>query len=117
VREARTRVAFDDRGGKKSWCGSSKRLWLASAEGDDAPDGVVRRDTDGDSISGYNLDSEATHSAAQLGQHFVARVALHTVQAAAMDRHDRALHIDEIVLAQMASVPFRGCTKSLNWKG
>jgi hypothetical protein len=33
-------------------------------------------------------------------------VALHAVKTAAVDRHDRALHINQIVLAQSASIPF-----------
>jgi hypothetical protein len=36
----------------------------------------------------------------------VARVTLHAVESAAVNRHDRALHIDQIVLAQIASIPF-----------
>jgi hypothetical protein len=36
----------------------------------------------------------------------MAGVALHAIKSAAMDRHDRALHVDEIVLAQTASNPF-----------
>ena len=43
--------------------------------------GIVRRDADGHAISWNDLDAEAAHSAAQLGQHFVAGVTLHTVQA------------------------------------
>jgi hypothetical protein len=36
----------------------------------------------------------------------VARVTLHAVESAAVNCHDRALHIDQIVLAQIASIPF-----------
>src|SRR4051794_27757725 len=81
-------------------------VWLACPEGDDAPDRIVRRDADGDAIPGNHFDAEAAHPAAQLGQHFMAGVALHTVEAPAVDCHDRALHVDEIVLAQTASDPF-----------
>ena len=80
--------------------------WLACPEGDDAPDGIVRRHADGNAISGDDLDAEAAHAAAQLGQDLVAGVALHAVQPAAVDRYDGALHVNEIVLAQTASVPF-----------
>jgi hypothetical protein len=34
------------------------------------------------------------------------RIALNTVKAPAVDSHDGALHIDEIVLAQALAVPF-----------
>ena len=50
---------------------------------------------------GNDLDAEAAHSAAELGEHFVAGVALHAVEPAAVNRHHGALHIDEIVLAQL----------------
>ena len=81
-------------------------IWLACAEGDDAPDRIVRRNADGDSVSRDHFDAEAAHSTAELGEHLVAGVALHAVEPAAVNRHDRALHIDQIVLAQTASVPF-----------
>jgi hypothetical protein len=79
---------------------------LASPEGNDASDGIVRRNTDGHAISRDNFDAEAAHSAAELGEYFVAGVALHAVETAAVNRHDRPLHVDEIVLAQTASIPF-----------
>src|SRR3954467_12703736 len=81
-------------------------VWLECPEGDDAPDRIVRRDADGDAIPGNHFDTEAAHPAAQLGQHFMAGVALHTIETPAVDRHHRALHVDEIVLAQTASDPF-----------
>ena len=87
-------------------CWNSNVFWLASPEGDDAPDGIVRRHADGHAISGDDLDAEAAHAAAQLGQDLVAGVALHAVQPAAVDRYDGALHVNEIVLAQSASNPF-----------
>ena len=97
-------AAGDD--GEHQLCWNSNVFWLASPEGDDAPDGIVRRHADGHAISGDDLDAEAAHAAAQLGQDLVAGVTLHTVQPAAVDRHDCPLHINEIVLAQTASVPF-----------
>ena len=87
-------------------CWNSNCLRLACPEGDDAPDRIVRRNTDGHAISRNDLDAEAAHAAAELGQHFVAGVALHAVKPAAVNRHDRALHVDEIVIAQTASSPF-----------
>jgi hypothetical protein len=85
---------------------NSKRFLLASPEGDDAANRIVRRHADGHAISGDNLDSEAAHPAAELGQHFVAGIALYSVEAPTVHGHDSALHIDEIVLAQIASGPF-----------
>ena len=58
---------------------NSNVLWLASPEGDDAPDGIVRRHADGHAISGDDLDAEAAHTTAQLGQDLVAGVTLHAV--------------------------------------
>jgi hypothetical protein len=81
-------------------------FWLARAEGDDAPDRIVRRDADGHAISRNYLDAEAAHPAAELGEHLVACVALHAVKPAAVNRHHRALHVNEIILAQSASNPF-----------
>jgi len=75
----------------------------ASAEGDDAANGIVRGDANRHAITWNYLDPETTHTAAQLRKHFVALVAVHAVKATAVDRHDRALHINQIVLAQMLS--------------
>ena len=60
-------------------CWNPNCFWLARPEGDDAPNGIVRRNADGHAISGNHLDSEAAHPAAELGEHFVAGIALHTV--------------------------------------
>ena len=83
-------------------CSNSNCVWLTGSERDDAPDGIVRRDTDGYAIARNDLDAEAAHAAAQLREHFVSGVALHTVESAAVHCHDRALHVDEIVLTQIA---------------
>ena len=80
---------------------SQSLVELASAEGDDAADRIVGRNTHGHSVSWHDLDAEAAHTAAQLGQHFVTRIYLHTIQTAAMNGDDGALHINEIVLAQI----------------
>jgi len=85
---------------------SSNCLWLACAEGDDAPDGIVRRNADRDPVAGDYLDSEAAHSTAKLGEHFVSCVALHAVQSTAVHRDHGALHINEIILAQLLARPF-----------
>jgi hypothetical protein len=78
---------------------------LASSEGDDAADRVVWGNPDGHAISGHHLDSKAAHPAAQLRKYLVSLVALHTVKAAAVNRHDSALHVNQIVLAQVLSFP------------
>src|SRR5207342_2410503 len=75
----------------------------ASAEGDDAADGIVGRNAHGHAVPGNHLDPEAAHPAAQLCEYFVALVALNAIETSAVDRHDRALHINQIVLAQMLS--------------
>jgi hypothetical protein len=74
---------------------------LASAEGDDAADRIVRRDANGDSVSGDYLDAEAAHPAAQLREHFIARIDLDTVETAAVDGNHGALDINQIILAQI----------------
>jgi hypothetical protein len=79
---------------------------LASAEGDDASDGVVGRHAHGDPIARDHLNAEAAHTAAQLGQHFVAGIHLHSIQTAAMHGDHGALDINQIVLAQIRS-PFK----------
>jgi hypothetical protein len=85
---------------------NSNLFWLAGAEGNDAPDRIVRRHADGHAISRDYLDAEAAHSAAELGEDFVAGIALHAVKPAAVNCHHCALHVNEIVLAQTASNPF-----------
>jgi len=87
-------------------CSSSTVSGLACAEGNDAPDRVVRRDANCDAIAGNYLDAEAAHSAAELGQHFVAGVTLHAVEPAAVHCHHGALHVNKIVLAQLLARPF-----------
>jgi hypothetical protein len=74
----------------------------AGAEGDDAPDRVVRGNSNGHSIARHHFYAEAAHSAAQLGEYLVTGVTLNPVEAAAMDCHDRSLHINQVVLAQIA---------------
>ena len=73
---------------------------LTCAEGDDAANWIVGRDANRHAITGDDLDAEAPHAAAQLREHFVAGVALHSVKPAGMYGHDRPLHINQIVLAQ-----------------
>ena len=80
VSRGRARVAAaagDD--GAYQLCLGSNVFWLASPEGDDAPDGIVRRHADGHAIPGDDLDAEAAHATAQLGKDFVAGVALHAI--------------------------------------
>ena len=87
-------------------CSNSNNSGLARAEGNDAPDGIVRRNANGHAISRNNFDAEAAHSAAELREHFVTRVALNPIETAAMNGHHGTLHVYEIVLAQSASNPF-----------
>jgi hypothetical protein len=88
------------------WFEYSKQIWLSCAEGDDSADRVIRGHADGDAVTRHNLDAETTHATAQLGQHLMARVALHAIQPARVNGYDRSLHVYEIVLAQSA-LPFR----------
>ena len=67
-------------------------------------DGLV--DADSNPVAWNHLDAEAAHAAAELCEHFVAGITLHAVEPAAVHRHDRALHVDEIVLAQLLAIPF-----------
>ena len=82
---------------------------LASAEGDDASDRIVRGNPDRHAISRHHLDSKAAHAAAQLSKHLVSLVALHTVKPAAVNRYDRALHVNQIILAQALPFPIKDC--------
>ena len=75
-------------------------FWLARAEGNDAPDGIVRRHADGHAISRNNFYAEAAHSAAELSQHFVACVALDAIKAARMHGDYGSLHVYQVVFAQ-----------------
>ena len=87
---------------------STARVWAISAspEGDDASDRIVGRNAHGNPIAGNDLNAEAAHPAAQLGQHFVAGVHLHAIEAAAVHGNHGALDINEIVLTQIRS-PFK----------
>jgi hypothetical protein len=86
-------------------CWSSNCLWLARPEGDDAAYGIVRRDAYGDAIPWHYLDTKAAHPAAQLCQHFVARVALDPVEPSTVHCHHGALHVNQVVLAQKLAFP------------
>src|SRR4029077_9171800 len=93
-----------DRGNQLCW--SSNRSWLACTERDDATNRIVGRNPNGHPVAWNHFDAEAAHAAAQLREHLMAGVTLHAVEPAAVDRHDRALHVDQVVLAQIASNPF-----------
>src|SRR5262249_52558156 len=101
-------LARVDRGGLPlcQLCSSSNRFWLACSEGDDAANGIVWRNADGHAVARDYLDAEAAHSAAELGQHLVACITLHAVKTAAVDRDHGALHINQIILAQLLARPF-----------
>jgi hypothetical protein len=87
-------------------CWNSNCIWLACAECDDAPDGIVRRDADSHPIAGNHFDTEAAHAAAELGQYFVAGIALHAVESPAVHSNDGALHVNKIIFAQLLADPF-----------
>ena len=80
-------------------------MGLTCTERNDSADRIVRGHADGDSVTRHDFDAKAPHAAAQLRQHFMAGVALNSIQAARMNGHDRSLHVDKIVLAQSA-LPF-----------
>ena len=82
------------------------KLCSAGPEGDDAADRIVGRHAYRHSIARNDLDAEAAHAAAELCQYFMSGVALHTIQTSAVHRDDRALHVDQIILAQIARFPF-----------
>ncbi len=73
---------------------------LPRSEGDDPADRVVRGNPHRDSIAWHHLDPETAHSPAQLRQYFVAAIDLNAIQPSAVHRHDRPLHIYEVVFAQ-----------------
>ncbi|HVQ17178.1 MAG TPA: hypothetical protein VMS40_26420 [Vicinamibacterales bacterium] len=82
---------------------------LSGAESDDAADRVVWGYADGDSVTWNDFDSEASHPAAQLRQHFMAGIALHAIQTARVNRNNGSLHIYQIVFAQSGSFWRRKC--------
>jgi hypothetical protein len=61
------------------WNAVSRFPGLPGAEGDDAPDRIVRRNANRDSITRNDLDSEPPHAATQLREHFMSCVTLHTI--------------------------------------
>ena len=94
---------------------NSNCLWLARPERDDAPDRIVRRNADGHAIARNDFDTEAAHSTAELGQHLVAGVTLHSVQPATVHGDDGALHVNQIILAQLLANPFCRQTLCHTW--
>jgi hypothetical protein len=74
--------------------------WLPSSKCDDAANRIVGRDAHGDAVARHHLDAESAHPSAQLGEHFMARIALDPIQPPRVDGDDRALHVDKIVFAQ-----------------
>jgi hypothetical protein len=73
---------------------------LSGAERDDAPDRVVGRDAYGHTVARDDFDSEAAHPAAQLGEYFMAGVALDSIQTAGVHGDNGPLHIYQVVFAQ-----------------
>ncbi len=76
----------------------------AYSEGDETAGRVVRRYTHRHAVSRHDFDVKAAHLAAQLGEHVVSGVTLHPVQSTAVDRDNRALHVNEFVFAQCPSM-------------
>lgn len=72
---------------------------LARPERDKAPQRIVWRNAHRHAISRHHLDTEAAHAAAQLRENLVAGVTLYPIQAAAVHRDHRGLHVDQIVFA------------------
>ena len=70
---------------------------LPCTEGDDAALRVIRRNADGDPVARHHLDAKPPHTSAQLCENFVSGVDLHAVEAAAVNRDDGALHVNQIV--------------------
>ena len=88
------------------WCLSSKQWLSARAEGDDASHWIVGRNPDSDPVPWHHFDAEPAHAAAQLRKNFVALIALHPIEAATVDGHHGALHVNKIVLTQLFLIPF-----------
>ena len=96
-------------------CLNSNCLWLACPERYDAPDGIVRRNPDGYAIARNDFYTEAAHSTAELGQDLVSGITLHTVQPATVHGDDSALHVNQIILAQLLANPFCRQTLCHTW--
>jgi hypothetical protein len=96
-------MSTDRAGGAGDWGEMMGKPRLTCAEGDDAANRVVGRDAHRYPIAWHDFDAEPPHAATELGQHFVAGITLHTVEAAAMHRDDGTLDVDEIVLTQSMS--------------
>jgi hypothetical protein len=90
-RQAPEELANSDR---QTYLEKDRLRGLSSSERDDAPNRIVGRNTDCHSIAGHDLDAKSAHPAAQLGEHLMTRIALHTVKAPAVDGHNGALHIN-----------------------
>ncbi len=83
--------------------GTTGMTGSAGTERDDSALRIVRRDSHGDSVTWYDFDAKAAHPAAQLGEYFLTRFYLYPIKAATMNGHDRALHVNQIILAQAYS--------------
>ena len=68
--------------------------YLTRAECDDATDWIVGGNAYRHAITRYNFDTEAPHTAAQLGEHFVPGIALDAIETSAVHCYDRSLHVD-----------------------
>jgi hypothetical protein len=74
---------------------------LSRAKGDEPSKRIVGRDAHGDPIAGNDLDPKTPHAAAQLSQHFVARVAFDPIKASTMDRQHDAVEVNQVISAHL----------------
>ncbi len=68
--------------------------YLTRAEWNDAADRIVGRNAYGHPVTRYNLDTEAPHTPAQLGEYFVPGITLDAIETSAVHCYDRSLHVD-----------------------
>jgi hypothetical protein len=88
--------------------GTAQLNALSGSEGNDPADRIVRGYADCDAVSWNDFDSESPHPAAQLREDFMARIALHAVQTARVNRNNGSLHVYQIVFAQSGVLLNRG---------
>jgi hypothetical protein len=91
-------------------------LGLTSSERDDASDWIVWGDPYGDPIARNDLDAEAAHTTAELGEHLVPRITLNAIQPSAVHCHHCPLHVDQIVFAQTGSKSFPAAEGETLWQ-
>jgi hypothetical protein len=88
--------------------------YLTRAECNDAADRIVGGNAYGHPVTRYNFDTEAPHTAAQLGEHFVPGIALDAIETSTVHCYDCSLHVDQIVFAQACSKSFQSGLRRAN---